>query len=454
MAKPDPFKYSYEIVVKIVSLALPGAANIFVMMKRGDNKIQTKSLIGIDQKNTVAKFNETLTFALTLYKQNEVFLEKRMKITVNAVSSSNKIKILGECLIDLAVLALESKPTTKTYKLQNCIDKNASIELEIKANPIEEVHKAEQSKSEESTQQKTISRVKKSSPPVQKLIDTSKHNESVRSEKMQQENGDETSVKYGRLKEKAIKFKRERDEARENEKKLLAQIGKLESERTRASQATDLKPIDTYDEIEELKDDLRLYKERVTELNKERGEIQALYSKASAECGTANSRAEQYRKDNEQLVAKIKSLEADCSRYAIECKNLNKTIDSSKAKIKDLTLKLESKAGKENTTLSEYKGQTDGIIADLKKQLKEKEEAVIAKEQKVDEIELELERARKNTELANKSLKNELNLLKQKQEVTKKEADEATEQLQKIKSGKGICNSRMGSERATITVNY
>lgn len=457
MANVELCKYSFEILVSSVSLALPGTAKIFVMMKRGDNKVQTKSLLAIDQKTPVAKFNETLSFGLTLHRQSEGFQEKRVKVTVNAVSSSNKVKVLGECLVDLAVFALETKAVAKIYKLQNCIDKNGFIELAIKATPLEKGRKTESARHEEASAHDSRGEVTSASRKSVKETTPSKPAEEAKSHgsshsaKKHQDTTDDLTTKYAKLKEKAVKFKRERDEARENEKKLLAQLGKLESERTRASRATEWKrepATEETNDMEELKDDLRLYKQKVNELNKEKGELQTLYSKASAECGTASSRAEQYRKDNEQLIMRMKSLEADCSRSAIECKSLNKAIESSKAKIKELTLKLECKAGEDSNTLTEYKGQTNEIIVDLKRQLKEKEEAIIIKDQKVSEIQLELERAQKGTEINENSLRNELNLVRQKQEKIKEEADEAAELLQRERAGKATRDGRVGGQAA------
>ncbi len=91
----------------------------------------------------MAKFNESFTFSVTLFKaaKPDTFQEKKAKIGVYAISPSNKVKVIGECLIDLAPFAShsESKPVSKLYKLQNCIDKNATIEIETRATLVEKV---------------------------------------------------------------------------------------------------------------------------------------------------------------------------------------------------------------------------------------------------------------------------------------------------------------------------
>ena len=163
--------------------------------------------------------------------------------------------------------------------------------------------------------------------------------------------------------------------------------------------------------------------------------MQTQFGKISSELTTASGRAEQYRKDNEELNAKIKKLESDCSRYVMESGNLNKTIESYKTKIKELNHKLNSKSAEENTTLAEYRGQTDEIINELKKQLTEKEELVIIKGQQTNEAQLELERLKKYNEVHNPRLINEITNQITINETTKNDIDAISEELQKSKSG-------------------
>ena len=70
--------------------------------------------------------------SLTKTEDGKSFEEKKAKIGVYAISTSKKIKALGDCIIDLSLFALQNKPVTRNYKLQNCIDRNASIELEFR----------------------------------------------------------------------------------------------------------------------------------------------------------------------------------------------------------------------------------------------------------------------------------------------------------------------------------
>ena len=114
---------------------------------------------------------------------------------------------------------------------------------------------------------------------------------------------------------------------------------------------------------------------------------------------------------------------------------MNKTIESLKSKIQESMQKLDSRSTEHSAVLADYKGQTEGMIANLKKQLKEKEEMIRQKEQQTNEALLELQKTQKSTECSEASLRNEMNILKQKQEQHKKETNEISEAFQKARSG-------------------
>ena len=70
------------------------------------------------------------------------------------------------------------------------------------------------------------------------------------------------------------------------------------------------------------------------------------------------------------------------------------------------------------------------------KQIKEKDEAIVVIRQQADETKLELERIKKNNEINELSLHNELNVLKQNQEKHKKEINDISDEYQKYRNGK------------------
>eukprot|EP00826_Nyctotherus_ovalis_P063100 TRINITY_DN9219_c0_g1_i4.p1 TRINITY_DN9219_c0_g1~~TRINITY_DN9219_c0_g1_i4.p1 ORF type:complete len:411 (-),score=162.72 TRINITY_DN9219_c0_g1_i4:28-1260(-) len=398
MFKSELNQYLYDILVKSVSLALPGSVKVFVMMKRGDQKVETKSQLKIDKETNTARFNELIHFAIDFPKSDTTPQEKKAKIGVYAISSTNKPRTLGECLIDLAPFAKESRPVLKVYRLQNCIDKNATIELEVRAVPLSgrsenpcpkkgDVDETEwnvvssmdlRSIGKEGFAQKLNPSFVK--PEAHPDLEQQKRREEVKHEALvpeskglpysltpqtgtekaaRQTHDPELFGKYNRLKEKAVKFKKERDMARESEDKLRAQIEELRDENTRlkVDKAED-EPGDQGDgqeKLAELEDELRLYKEKVTQLNKQISEVNLQYSQAASENSKACGLAEQYRKDNEELSAKIKSLEAGCSKYNLEIESNKKTIDSLKTKMQELTQKLDSKATEESTLMTNYK---------------------------------------------------------------------------------------------------
>ena len=70
MAKIEPVgqRYSFEVLVKSVTLTLPGSIKIFIILSYDHKKLEGKSHLQIDKMNTVANFNETFELATVLYK--------------------------------------------------------------------------------------------------------------------------------------------------------------------------------------------------------------------------------------------------------------------------------------------------------------------------------------------------------------------------------------------------
>jgi len=471
MFKSELSQYSYDILIKSVTLALPGSVKVFVMIKRGDQKVETKSQLKIDKETNVARFNELVHFLVDLSKAESPNKEKKAKLGVYAISSSNKTKALGECLIDLAPFVKEPKPITKTYKLHNCIDKNATIELEVKAVPLNskmsnpcpgkgDVDDTEwnvtasadmRSIGKEGFAQKlNPSFIKPEPHPDLEMIrkrEEVKHGALVPESKGQvysmtpQNNAEKAlreaqspdlNVKYNRLKEKALKFKKERDTARENEEKLRKRIDELENENVRLKvDRADGGESNEQEKIAELEDELRLYREKVSQLNKQSSELTLQYSQAATESSRASGLAEQYRKDNQELLAKVKTLEAERSKYNIETENNKKTIESLKSKVQEITQKFDSK---ENTMMTEYKEKAEGIITDLKKQLKEKEAIIAQKEQLANDTSLELHQVQKYSEGNEASLRSEIELLKKEKDGNKKRENELHDTFQNAKA--------------------
>lgn len=494
MFKSELSQYSYDILVKSVSLALPGSVKVFVMIKRGDQKVETKSQLKIDKETNTARFNELIHFAVDFPKSDTAPQEKKAKIGVYAISSANKPKTLGECLIDLAPFAKEPRPVLKVYRLQNCIDKNATIELEVRAVPLGgsenpcprkgDVDETEwniassmdlRSIGKEGFAQKLNPSFVK--PEAHGDLEQQKRREEVKHEALVPESkglpysltpqtaaekaarevhDPELLNKYNRLKEKALKFKKERDAAREGEDRLKAQIEDLKDEnaRLKVDKAEDepRDQVDAQEKLAELEDELRLYKEKVTQLNKQIGEVNLQYSQAASENSKASGLAEQYRKDNEEFSAKIKSLEAERSKYNMETESNKKTIDSLKSKIQELTQKLGSKAVEESTLMVTYKEKTEAIISDLKKQLKEKDTMLAQKEQQASDTSLELQHVQKCSEGNEASLRSEIELLRQKEDEHKKRANEVQDALQNAKSGSSRILGRVGHEGAAAGV--
>ena len=82
-------------------------------------------------------------------------------------------------------------------------------------------------------------------------------------------NGQDLQTKYNKLKEKAIKFKRERDAARDNERLLKERIEHFEIKTMRDSRISCNASIkDNRAEILELEDDIRLYQEKVAQIGR------------------------------------------------------------------------------------------------------------------------------------------------------------------------------------------
>jgi chromosome segregation ATPase len=475
MFKSELSQYSYDILVKSVTLALPGSVKVFVMIKRGDQKVETKSQLKIDKETNVARFNELVHFLVDLPKNKSPSQEKKAKVGVYAISSSNKIKTLGECLIDLAPFAKEPGPTSKTYKLHNCIDKNAMIELEVGAVPLNKKmsnpcpRKGDVDDTEwnvtASVDMKNIGKegfaqklnpsfIKPEPHPDLEMIrkrEEMKHEALVPESKGQpysmtpQTNAEkilreaqspDLNAKYNQLKEKALKFRKERDIAREEEAKLKQRIEELEEEKARLKvDRAEGGESNEQEKIAELEDELRLYREKVTQLNKQTNELNLQYNQAASESARTSGLAEQYRKDNEELSAKIKTFEAERSKYNIEADNNKKTIESLKVKVQEMAQKLDSKGVEESAMMAAYKEKTEGIIADLKKQLKEKESVITQKEQLANDTSLELQQMQKYSEGNEASLRNEIELLKKKKDEHKKRENELHDTFQSAKAG-------------------
>ena len=376
----------------------------------GPKKIETKSRLIIDKQNTVAKFNESFTFSVTLQKalKGDTYQEKKAKIGVYAISPSNKVKVIGECLIDLAPFAaVDSKPTTKLYKLQNCIDKNATIEIETKATLLEKVSEkldsgqdqkedsddAEDSestepggkKSAESTPQKinikslpmfkgeVHSDIKKpnsstkldedtkvsglenpviavplvKAPQVleihakmQKMLEEKNNvlkqkqdDENVWKEKLKEtlKSKDEIAAKYAKLQEELAqakaerrndeekvdkklqdelnKIKSERDEEQNKAKQLKEQISNLENENTKLMEKNselEEKQGKGGRETAELEDEIRLYKEKVAQLMKQKTEQHAQYTQATSEVTAEPNSTERTMSSSPQKLRRLK----------------------------------------------------------------------------------------------------------------------------------------------------
>lgn len=484
MFKSELSQYSYDILVKSVTLALPGSVKIFVVIKRGDQRVETKSQLRIDKETNVARFNELVHFLVDLSKTDSPLKEKKAKVGVYAITPSSKTKTLGECLIDLAPFAKELKPTTKTYQLHNCIDKNATIELEVRAIPLG--HKVDNPGPKKGDVDDTEWNVSSSMdlrsigkegfaqklnpsfvkpeqhPDPEPLIkrEEVKHEALIPEAKGQvysltpqttaektirEEQHPDLLTKYNRLKEKALKFKKERDTAREGEESLKKKVEELEEKisKLKVSNAEDNEGANNQEndagndkeKLEELEDELRLYKEKVTQLNKQNSEFSLQYNQAVSEHAKSSGLAEQYRKDNEQLDLKIKTLETERSRHNIEVENNKRTIESLKAKVQEMTQKLDAKAAEENAQVVEYKGKTEGIISDLKKQLKEKEALITQKEQQANDTSLELQQVQKYSEGNEAGLRNEIELLRKKEEEHRKRTNEVHDNFQSAKAG-------------------
>jgi len=85
-------------------------------------------------------------------------------------------------------------------------------------------------------------------------------------------------------------------------------------------------------------------------------------------------------------------------------------------------------------------GLAETVVVDLVKQSKEKDEIINLVKQKAEEAILELERVKKNNEITESSLRNELAILKQSQEIKKKEINDISDKFLKAKHGNFYTN--------------
>ncbi len=308
---------------------------------------------------------------------------------------------MGECLLDLAPYAVKgAEPPAKLLKLQNCIDKNASVELEIRATPGDSApavraHLAPKDPDKDEAELRDSAdsaglghppaepmvvshvftspavadapvpvvmteEIKTKLEMVQETKPTILAAPAMRPEEPTHEkagSGEEVQELQRKLKwlteeknnlakqkeasekglgEQMEQLVREKTEMFASSQKLQERVAALEKDIARMSQEKDDMQSEQNkgsNEATELAEENRLYKQKLAELQKQKADIHAQFVQASTEISSANTKAEQGRKDCEQLSSKLKSVEAEFTKTKIENENLSKALETMKGKL-------------------------------------------------------------------------------------------------------------------------
>ena len=381
MAKIEPVgqRYSFEVLVKSVTLTLPGSIKIFIILSYDHKKLEGKSHLQIDKMNTVANFNETFELATVLYKiqGKEEFREKKAKIGIYAVAQSNKVKVLGECLLSLSTLAIDKSLQTKTYKFQNCIDKNAAIELEVKAKFVEilsatsspDTKNAELIASPKSS--RDMDKDKDPEPSPSNEADSGKKSISFTSQedvKRNPEKPHKFALKFSRqgpsrvqLKPNEDKETKEKEEWADKYKNLQQTLEKTQNEakiQLEKLKAENSNLVKAQTELEREKQNnlekLKQCQEEIKVLSKGKNDVK-------------QNDIEKYKITNEDLNTKIKNLKDENTKIKTENKENVKLLEEHKQKLASKDKSLE-KIQKENEQFALKAKELETKLEDSKKE--------------------------------------------------------------------------------------
>eukprot|EP00826_Nyctotherus_ovalis_P011621 TRINITY_DN13024_c0_g1_i3.p1 TRINITY_DN13024_c0_g1~~TRINITY_DN13024_c0_g1_i3.p1 ORF type:complete len:317 (-),score=67.09 TRINITY_DN13024_c0_g1_i3:105-1055(-) len=126
METTELFASRYEIVVKSVTVPANRPMEIFLVLSRGNDKVESKSRLTIQKMNPIAQFNESFSFPIA--GEGKVIIEV-------CCLSVGEVEVLGEFVINFDSFNEFPASIINSYKLRNSLQ-NGTITLEIKKNNI------------------------------------------------------------------------------------------------------------------------------------------------------------------------------------------------------------------------------------------------------------------------------------------------------------------------------
>jgi len=493
MSELTVWKYKYEILVKSVSLSLPASIKVFIIVACDHKKTESKARLTIDKTNTIANFNETFDLIVNIQKSqnHDGFNEKKAKIGVYALSSLNKVKVLGECMIDLAAFASDSTPILKVYKFQNCIDKNATIELEIKSQFIETVQAGSikfqspiadsgegSGKSSPSTASPEPSHENNSLVLKKPMPSTIKQEELKSSKfgiKLQKPDGSRVLLKEDEDKVWKTKFQqalKEKEEWIEKHNKLQEHLNLVEKKLIKEDDKTQVEASTVLKLRKELEDSKNDNAELLRKVNQYQTEISSENTQSTDEINSLKKELETYKNNNDELTNKIEELEKLNSTLTPRIKSLEEECKKGKegeSGYKKLIKEHKSRLEENQEVLEKYKEENSQLMnkinlleADKResgqlllqvKELEEKNNEIAKLKNKIHSLEnkhkedvKKLEESLRDYENEQQQLASQISLLEESEKENKKLKEELNSNKKVLEETKRQYQSKLSNE--------
>ena len=136
-------KFSVDIVIHSVQMALSIPVRLNVIWKRRNKRTETKNKVPLSPSVGSAEIEETLTMINTLYqKKSGSFNEKKAVLTVQAIIEDKGSKSIGQLTLNIADYATNSL-NHHVFKLEKAPDRFASITISVHSQPMGEATMAD-----------------------------------------------------------------------------------------------------------------------------------------------------------------------------------------------------------------------------------------------------------------------------------------------------------------------